>query len=244
MACFTCVKEKVTLAGLNALLCVGKREKSRFLRYLYRNTNVSVKTLGALRTAQVSFINLNFSKQQSYTAAHAMDTKDATAEEDVCDTDSTVRTNCGKRKNEETDEAAKQGNRKKHKKCGKQLRAGERYVPPPQKRNPGVSFSQEHFAETSYYFEGGLRKVYPYYFDFTTYCKGRWIGKTLLEVFKSEFRAESLDYYNKAVKEGRIKLNETPVDDLNIILKVRHHVTTLIDCLFMCAGLFTCLLLV
>ncbi|XP_016140484.1 pseudouridylate synthase RPUSD2 [Sinocyclocheilus grahami] len=140
-------------------------------------------------------------------------------EEDSCDTDSTVRTNRGKRKNEETDEAAKQGKRKKQKKCGKQLRPGERYVPPPQKRNPGVSFSREHFAETSYYFESGLRKVYPYYFDFTTYCKGRWIGKTLLEVFKSEFRAESLDYYNKAVKEGRIKLNETPVDDLNIILK-------------------------
>ncbi|RXN17151.1 RNA pseudouridylate synthase domain-containing 2 [Labeo rohita] len=148
-----------------------------------------------------------------------METKDATVEEESCDTDSTVKTNCGKRKNEETDEAAKQGNRKKQKKCGKQLRRGERYVPPPQKRNPGVSFSQEHFAETSYYFEGGLRKVYPYYFDFTTYCKGRWIGKTLLEVFKNEFRAESMDYYNKAVKEGRIKLNGTPVDDLNIILK-------------------------
>ncbi|KAL1258335.1 hypothetical protein QQF64_011579 [Cirrhinus molitorella] len=147
-----------------------------------------------------------------------METKEATIEEDSCDTD---KTNCGKRKNEETDEVtlAKQGNRKKQKKCGKQLRRGERYVPPPQKRNPGVSFSQEHFAETSYYFEGGLRKVYPYYFDFTTYCKGRWIGKTLLEVFKSEFRAESMDYYNKAVKEGRIKLNETPVDDLNIALK-------------------------
>ncbi|XP_042598444.1 RNA pseudouridylate synthase domain-containing protein 2-like [Cyprinus carpio] len=215
MAWFMCVKGKV--ASLNALLCVGKRENNHFLRQLYRNTNVSVKTLGTLRTTQVSFIN--FSKQQCYTAARAMETKDASVEEDSCGTDSTVRTNRGKRKNEETDEAAKQGNRKKHKKCGRQLRPGERYVPPPQKRNPGVSFSQEHFAETSYYFEGGLRKVYPYYFDFTTYCKGRWIGKTLLEVFKSEFRAESMDYYNKAVKEGRIKLNETPVDDLNIILK-------------------------
>nr|XP_048710350.1 pseudouridylate synthase RPUSD2 isoform X2 [Caretta caretta] len=35
---------------------------------------------------------------------------------------------------------------------------GERYVPPPRKRNPGVSFSEPHFAETRYYFEGGLRK--------------------------------------------------------------------------------------
>ncbi|XP_028849288.1 pseudouridylate synthase RPUSD2 [Denticeps clupeoides] len=102
---------------------------------------------------------------------------------------------------------------------GKQLRPGERYVPPPQKRNPGVSFSQEHFDETSYYFENGLRKVHPYFFDFKTYCKGRWIGKTLSEVFSSEFRAESLDYYKQAAKEGRIRLNETPVEDLSITLK-------------------------
>nr|KAF6393576.1 RNA pseudouridine synthase domain containing 2 [Pipistrellus kuhlii] len=35
---------------------------------------------------------------------------------------------------------------------------GERVVPPPKKRRAGVSFGDEHFAETSYYFEGGLRK--------------------------------------------------------------------------------------
>ncbi|PNI94344.1 RPUSD2 isoform 2 [Pan troglodytes] len=34
----------------------------------------------------------------------------------------------------------------------------ERVVPPPKKRRTGVSFGDEHFAETSYYFEGGLRK--------------------------------------------------------------------------------------
>uniref|UniRef100_A0A3Q2W7C1 RNA pseudouridine synthase domain containing 2 n=1 Tax=Haplochromis burtoni TaxID=8153 RepID=A0A3Q2W7C1_HAPBU len=103
---------------------------------------------------------------------------------------------------------------------GKKLRPGERYIPPPQKRNPGVSFSQEHFNETSYYFEAGLRKVYPYYFDFKTYCKGRWIGKSLLDVFKNEFRAESIEYYQKAAKEGRIRLNETPVEDLSVVLRV------------------------
>nr|XP_042131894.1 RNA pseudouridylate synthase domain-containing protein 2 isoform X3 [Peromyscus maniculatus bairdii] len=36
--------------------------------------------------------------------------------------------------------------------------AGERVVPPPKKRRTGVSFGDEHFAETTYYFEGGLRK--------------------------------------------------------------------------------------
>ncbi|XP_019742816.1 pseudouridylate synthase RPUSD2 [Hippocampus comes] len=125
----------------------------------------------------------------------------------------------GKRK---SDEVSGRGKKRRGDR-GKKLRPGERYVPPPQKRNPGVSFSQEHFDETSYYFEDGLRKVHPYYFDFKTYCKGRWIGKTLLEVFQSEFRAESIEYYQKAVKEGRIRLNETPVEDLSVVLKNNDH---------------------
>lgn len=122
----------------------------------------------------------------------------------------------GKRKSEDQPETSGGGKKRR----GKKLRPGERYIPPPQKRNPGVSFSQEHFDETSYYFENGLRKVYPYYFDFKTYCKGRWIGKSLQEVFKNEFRAESMEYYEKATEEGRIRLNETPVKDLTVILRV------------------------
>ncbi|XP_028294809.1 pseudouridylate synthase RPUSD2 [Gouania willdenowi] len=125
-----------------------------------------------------------------------------------------------KRKNEEQDEAENRGKKKRKRgEGGKNLRPGERYVPPPQKRNPIVGFSQEHFNETSYYFEGGLRKVHPYYFDFTTYCKGRWVGKSLLEVFTSEFRTESMDYYHRAVEEGRIRLNDTPVEDLSVVLR-------------------------
>lgn len=127
----------------------------------------------------------------------------------------------GKRKSDETDQPETSGRGKRRRGAGgKKLRPGERYIPPPQKRNPGVSFGQEHFSETSYYFEGGLRKVQPYYFDFKTYCKGRWIGKSLLEVFKSEFRAESIEYYEKAAKEGRIRLNDTPVEDLSVVLRV------------------------
>lgn len=127
----------------------------------------------------------------------------------------------GKRKSDETDQPEVSGRSKRRRGAGgKNLRAGERYIPPPQKRNPGVSFSREHFSETSYYFEGGLRKVQPYYFDFKTYCKERWIGKSMFDVFKSEFRAESIDYYEKALKEGRICLNDAPVDDLSIVLRV------------------------
>ncbi|KFV65758.1 RNA pseudouridylate synthase domain-containing protein 2, partial [Dryobates pubescens] len=96
---------------------------------------------------------------------------------------------------------------------------GERYVPPPRKLSTGVSFGMEHFAETSYYFEGGLRQVRPYYFDFRTYCKGRWVGRSLLDVFSTEFRAQPIDYYRAAARAGRLRLNEEPVRDLDIVLK-------------------------
>ncbi|XP_051477160.1 pseudouridylate synthase RPUSD2 [Apus apus] len=95
----------------------------------------------------------------------------------------------------------------------------DRRVPPPRRRSAGVSFGAQHFAETSYYFEGGLRKVRPYYFDFCTYCKGRWVGRTLLHVFGSEFRAQPLSYYRAAARAGRLRLNEEPVQDLDIVLK-------------------------
>lgn len=126
-------------------------------------------------------------------------------------------TRTGKRKSDEPD---KPETSVPSKRCRgrKKPGSGERYIPPPQRRNPCIS--QEHFNETSYYFEGGLRKVRPYYYDFKTYCKGRWIGKSLLEVFKSEFRAESTEYYQRAAKEGRIRLNETTVEDLSVVLRV------------------------
>ena len=41
----------------------------------------------------------------------------------------------------------------------------------------------------------GLRKVNPYYFTFTTFTKGRWVGETILEVFSREFRAQPQQEY-------------------------------------------------
>ena len=43
--------------------------------------------------------------------------------------------------------------------------------------------------------EQGLRRVKPYYFTFKTWVKGRWIGKTLVEVFTTEFRDRDPEYY-------------------------------------------------
>lgn len=46
---------------------------------------------------------------------------------------------------------------------------------------------------SDYYIENGIRKVYPYPFTFSAFCKERWIGKTLNELFTTEFRALSPD---------------------------------------------------
>ena len=44
-------------------------------------------------------------------------------------------------------------------------------------------------------FFAGLRKVYPYYFTFTTFTKGRWVGEKILDVFAREFRAHPVEEY-------------------------------------------------
>lgn len=41
---------------------------------------------------------------------------------------------------------------------------------------------------SDYYIENGLRKVYPYIYTYNSYCKGRWVGSKLSELFEKEFR--------------------------------------------------------
>jgi hypothetical protein len=41
----------------------------------------------------------------------------------------------------------------------------------------------------------GLRKVYPYYFTFTTFTNGRWVGEKILDVIAREFRAHPAEEY-------------------------------------------------
>jgi tRNA pseudouridine synthase 9 len=62
-----------------------------------------------------------------------------------------------------------------------------------------------------YYFEGGLRKVEPYDYTYQTYAKQRWIGKTLFQVFETEFHDRTSDYYKHAILAGKITLNGNKV---------------------------------
>ena len=46
-----------------------------------------------------------------------------------------------------------------------------------------------------YYLENGLRRVLPYHYTYNTYCKERWRGRELLDIFATEFRDRPPEYY-------------------------------------------------
>ena len=52
-----------------------------------------------------------------------------------------------------------------------------------------------------------MRFVKPYVYPFETCTKGRWHGRTLAEVYGTEFGAHSPGYYVKAIEQGRITVN-------------------------------------
>ncbi|XP_058986593.1 pseudouridylate synthase RPUSD2 isoform X2 [Musca domestica] len=85
-------------------------------------------------------------------------------------------------------------------------------------KRPG--FTDERYHETSYYIENGLRKVYPYYFTFTTFTKGRWVGEKILDVFSREFRAHPAEEYERCIKSGTLTVNyeKVPID-----YKLKHN---------------------
>ncbi|XP_046735586.1 RNA pseudouridylate synthase domain-containing protein 2-like isoform X2 [Diprion similis] len=85
-------------------------------------------------------------------------------------------------------------------------------------KRPG--FTDERYNETSYYVENGLRKVYPYYFTFTTFTKGRWVGEKILEVFAREFRAHPAEEYERCIRAGTLTVNYQRVE---IDYRLRHN---------------------
>ncbi|PHH84294.1 hypothetical protein CDD83_2185 [Cordyceps sp. RAO-2017] len=58
-----------------------------------------------------------------------------------------------------------------------------------------------------YSFEGGLRRVRPYHWTYNTYCKERWRGRRLIDIFESEFRDRPVDYYRASMDSGAIYVN-------------------------------------
>ncbi|KAI1865889.1 uncharacterized protein JN550_008147 [Neoarthrinium moseri] len=61
-----------------------------------------------------------------------------------------------------------------------------------------------------YFVENGLRRVAPYHYTYNTWCKERWRGRQLLEIFDSEFRDRPVAYYKEAMEKGMILINGQP----------------------------------
>ncbi|ORY49375.1 hypothetical protein BCR33DRAFT_781657 [Rhizoclosmatium globosum] len=64
----------------------------------------------------------------------------------------------------------------------------------------------------------GLRRVEPYWHTYRINAKGRWFNRTLLNVFKEEFKDQNEDYYTRAILKGKISVNNES-KDINYIIK-------------------------
>jgi 23S rRNA-/tRNA-specific pseudouridylate synthase len=56
-----------------------------------------------------------------------------------------------------------------------------------------------------------LRFVQPYEFKYQLYIKGRWIGKTLIDVLVNEFRQYDKKYFEESLEKGTLKINHQQV---------------------------------
>lgn len=97
------------------------------------------------------------------------------------------------------------------------LQLGKREPPP--RPAPEVAITPCDPWPRPYYLESGLRRVAPYHYTYNTYCKQRWRGRELLDIFATEFRDRSREYYKNAIEVGHISINGEPCNDVRIIVK-------------------------
>lgn len=64
-----------------------------------------------------------------------------------------------------------------------------------------------------YHVADGTRRVLPYVHTFTSFAKGRWLGRPLLEVLSKEFGAHPVEYWKNAIKLGHVRINNKVVDE-------------------------------
>mmetsp|Transcript_142 Transcript_142/g.169 ORF Transcript_142/g.169 Transcript_142/m.169 type:complete len:560 (-) Transcript_142:319-1998(-) len=62
-----------------------------------------------------------------------------------------------------------------------------------------------------------LRTIKPYVYTYTTYAKGRWEGRTILDVYSTEYGSYPKSYYETAIKQGRILVSDAIVSTSYVI---------------------------
>lgn len=64
---------------------------------------------------------------------------------------------------------------------------------------------EENQNKEIYDFRETLRFVNPYWHEFQCFAKRRWIGQKLLSVYSTEFKAFSVDYYERAMMNHNVE---------------------------------------
>ncbi|KAG0003437.1 hypothetical protein BGZ80_002652 [Entomortierella chlamydospora] len=101
---------------------------------------------------------------------------------------------------------------KRHKESKKGHYGGEQQAKKQKKRLDLVNL-EDDLKNAEFYFENGR----PYFFKYQTFAKGRWLGRELIEVFNTEFRDRDNTFYERAIKDGRIKINGEKVSKEYIV---------------------------
>ena len=91
-------------------------------------------------------------------------------------------------------------------------------------RTAKIDLPKESLDVSNYYIENGNRKVYPYHYTYHSYCKGRWLGKTLGDLFADEFRRLTPEILEQKISKGLLKVNGQPVS-LDYQLKDNDFIT-------------------
>ncbi|KAG2388718.1 hypothetical protein C9374_000157 [Naegleria lovaniensis] len=80
-------------------------------------------------------------------------------------------------------------------------------------------------SKQQYIIRDGLRFVIPYWLDFSTGCRDRWVGRKVFEVYRSEFPYFSEQYLKKAFELGRFKQNNKIIHDIDTIMEKNKSIT-------------------
>ena len=92
-----------------------------------------------------------------------------------------------------------------------------------QQKSSKVSTIEE---KVEYVFEDdGIRSVKPYIYEFITFAKGRWLGRTLIDILETEFGGIPKEYWQNAIKYGHVKINNINVTESYVMKnsdKLRH----------------------
>eukprot|EP00003_Mantamonas_plastica_P020325 TRINITY_DN32835_c0_g1_i1.p1 TRINITY_DN32835_c0_g1~~TRINITY_DN32835_c0_g1_i1.p1 ORF type:complete len:265 (-),score=75.76 TRINITY_DN32835_c0_g1_i1:6-800(-) len=100
-------------------------------------------------------------------------------------------------------------------------------------------FVNQPIEECNYCVYNGLRYIRPYFYRFKTYCKRRWLGRTLIEVCDKEFKAYPLEYYKQVIADGRMSVNGERVTE-EYLLTDNDFIVHSVNPLYITTNIHTC----